>query len=489
MNDLLTSLQITCLFWFESSTLLQEIEDSPIPLLPRRQLVSDAKPTAGFRKWVTTILTTTMVAQNVVLLALLFVHRLKKINTSVRGKPGSEYRLLTVALMLGNKFLDDNTYTNKTWAEVSGINVNEVHIMEVEFLSNMKYCLFTSAEDWSKWQTLLGKFANFFERASVPQRSNPPAPILPPASSLHLPMSFPSPPASNQASPPYMADHAPAPLYGGHFGLTPAPSPLTYVSSGNTITQNTRKRSHEDDASEPPAKRVASNYQTFQSPHHYASAAPTYQQTRPALPALPNPIKYPSGTGSQLAQSQQLPPLNMPPRAMAMVYPNSSSAAQLHHIPALASSQPPSQFQSRQHSPFVTTGSAAASPTRSIPPSTVTLQPPVQLSPTYYLQQRNSPYRPIHHVSTLTYPPTTAALQNQPQTMAYSQMHYQPLGKTMQHAQSGRLPYVSQNVWLNENQQQSMTPVFNWPGFGGLGHGQQPHHQQVQRQQDLVTQQ
>ena len=39
-----------------------------------------------------------MVAQNVVLLALLFIYRLKKLNPTVRGKPGSEYRLLTVAL-------------------------------------------------------------------------------------------------------------------------------------------------------------------------------------------------------------------------------------------------------------------------------------------------------------------------------------------------------------------------------------------------------
>jgi len=130
--------EITCLFWFESADILQLVEDKQMPVLPPRQLVSDAKPTTGFRKWVTTILSTTLVAQNVVLLALLFIYRLKKLNPTVRGKPGSEYRLLTVALMLGNKFLDDNTYTNKTWAEVSGIIVGEIHIMEVEFLSNMK---------------------------------------------------------------------------------------------------------------------------------------------------------------------------------------------------------------------------------------------------------------------------------------------------------------------------------------------------------------
>jgi len=54
-------------------------------------------------KWVTTILSTTQVTQNVIILALLFIYRLKTQNTTVKGKLGSEYRLLTVALMLGNK--------------------------------------------------------------------------------------------------------------------------------------------------------------------------------------------------------------------------------------------------------------------------------------------------------------------------------------------------------------------------------------------------
>jgi hypothetical protein len=68
-----------------------------------KPLAADAFPTMGFFKWVTTILATTQVTQNVILLALLFIHRLKKFNPAVSGKKGSEYRLLTIALMLGNK--------------------------------------------------------------------------------------------------------------------------------------------------------------------------------------------------------------------------------------------------------------------------------------------------------------------------------------------------------------------------------------------------
>jgi hypothetical protein len=97
------SVQVTCLFWFENGTNLKKITDAtssptgPFPYIP------DARPTLGFRKWVATLLSTTQVKQNVVMLALLFIYRLKKANATVKGKPGSEYRLLTVALMLGNK--------------------------------------------------------------------------------------------------------------------------------------------------------------------------------------------------------------------------------------------------------------------------------------------------------------------------------------------------------------------------------------------------
>lgn len=97
--------QITCLFWFESTPTLQIAEEwtdtDPNALVKR--LVPDAIPSVAFRKWVVTILSTTQVTQNVILLALLFIYRLKTLNPKVKGKTGSEYRLLTVALMLGNK--------------------------------------------------------------------------------------------------------------------------------------------------------------------------------------------------------------------------------------------------------------------------------------------------------------------------------------------------------------------------------------------------
>lgn len=474
--------KITCLFWFESSDLLQQIEDSAIPLLPTRAIVSDAKPSTGFRKWVTTILSTTLVAQNVVILALLFIYRLKKLNPSVRGKPGSEYRLLTVALMLGNKFLDDNTYTNKTWAEVSGINVNEVHIMEVEFLSNMKYCLFTTVDDWTKWQSLLGRFAAYFERATRPQQALQMTSTLPPTSSFQLPLLLPSPPASNQASPPYTADLGPLGSNYGSIsqpGPSPAPSPHPFASAASAIPQNPRKRSYDEQSADTPRKRPTTHQ--YSSSGQWNRGQPVPRLTLPSLSIPSNQAS--SGAYAQAAShQQQLPPLNVPTRAMTMVYPGTSGAIQLPQVAALAgsasqpSSQMPSQYQSRQQSPYP--GSRTGSPTSALSQTTIPQFPAIQVSPNYYLQQRNSPYRPIHNVSTLLYPPPTSALHQRAANIEYDQMHYQPLGKTLQQRQPGRLPYVSQNVWLGGSQPESMTPVAQWPSFMHTRQQQHLIHQQ-----------
>lgn len=91
---------MTCFFWFEKTAILKAIEDG---LNPYHSLVPEAIPTVGFQKWATTVLSTTQVSQNVILLALLFIYRMKKFNSGVKGKKGSECRLLTIALMLGNK--------------------------------------------------------------------------------------------------------------------------------------------------------------------------------------------------------------------------------------------------------------------------------------------------------------------------------------------------------------------------------------------------
>ncbi|EMR09201.1 hypothetical protein PNEG_02538 [Pneumocystis murina B123] len=144
--------QIVCLIWFETDLTLFSIISNVQSL---NLLSPNSFPKEEFLSWNRGVLSSINISKNVIFLALLFIYRLKERNPMIRGKSGSEYRLLTIALILGNKFLDDNTYTNKTWAEITGISVKEIHVMEAEFLVNIHYSLLVSKTQWEDWQIIL----------------------------------------------------------------------------------------------------------------------------------------------------------------------------------------------------------------------------------------------------------------------------------------------------------------------------------------------
>ncbi|PCH33180.1 hypothetical protein WOLCODRAFT_62655 [Wolfiporia cocos MD-104 SS10] len=56
---------------------------------------------------------------------------------------------------MANKFVDDNTYTNKTWSEVSGIDLTEINKMEKEFLLGIDFGLYVDEATYNSWLNLL----------------------------------------------------------------------------------------------------------------------------------------------------------------------------------------------------------------------------------------------------------------------------------------------------------------------------------------------
>lgn len=477
--------QMTCLFWFESPKVHQAAEDigglSPHQRVPR--LTPNAIPSDSFKKWVHTILSTTQVTQNVVLLALRFIYRLKMTNPQVKGRPGSEFRLLTVALMLGNKFLDDNTYTNKTWADVSGIHVGEIHVMEVEFLSNMRYSLLVSKDEWETWLVSLAKFWEYCERSLKPISplalspshhafSPMPSPTYPlgPGSMASLPVGS-MYPANTQIQATNSASHSWPTTY---------QTPLSPLAHKPDLRNAYGKRElAEEDVTEPPAKRLVR--QTPQSlpsihtqPLTQSHALPTSTESR-RLPApqltlnMPAPMPTPGPTPGPYVQSavyggpaptaphlRSLPPLIPGQRAMATVFSQHPATTVAPQLPILATTGAgmSSLVSSGAVTPtgYVTAPAGYGTPTKRLSPvNSLTpsgafassplsdhfahvsgIHTPLSHSPSIYLQQRNSPYKPIRNVQTLLRPPPSASLQEyhlSGNAVPPTNMHYQPLGR------------------------------------------------------------
>jgi hypothetical protein len=468
--------QMTCLFWFQSVDDLKHAESirskpssAPIPRLPTL-----AKPYEQFRKWVYTVLSTTQVTQNVILLALLFIYRLKMSTPQIKGRAGSEYRLLTVALMLGNKFLDDNTYTNKTWAEVSCFAVQEIHVMEVEFLSNMRYNLLASATEWEAWLVKLAHFHEYYERAlrlpASPLRVTSPA-----TKDLNSPIPSPTSaamPSATDLLPVAAANYSPGSGQSQNWSAyqTNAISPL--ASKPPMEFPTSRKRSIDEDIFEHPAKRVApprlAQVPTASGmavrPNGPAEAARlpmppqlTLITSQPPQQAQPGPYSAPNGYPAPVSIPNQglvsLPPLQPGARAMSTVYqtpvasmvqqqapaptsngsslpPTAYTASALPSHPQLGfvtpnKHQSPAQLAAFGSSPMVEHFGASSAV------HTPISHTPMTNSPSFYLQQRNSPYKPIRHVNTLLYPPPSASLNQYHLAVPVqpTQMHYQPLGR------------------------------------------------------------
>ncbi|CAD6506210.1 BgTH12-07137 [Blumeria graminis f. sp. triticale] len=425
--------QITCLFWFESIEILNEAE-CMTPSLSIQAFRPEALPTNSFRKWVATILSTTQVTDKVIVLALLFIYRLKTYNPTVKGRSGSEYRLLTVALMLGNKFLDDNTYTNNTWAEVSGISVQEIHVMEVEFLSNMRYSLLASKEQWDEWHQKLRRFKHYCDesnRVPLMQYSLPP---------------MPSPPESTRAlTPPthQMQLHMSTPgiQWSAPIGLTP--------SAFNSVQGFPRKRSIEYASDEPPCKKISRSI-------NRPNLAETQSYIQPDMSCLPVPnlmvsknITMNSAMKPITSQTLVLPPLGSLPSANSRT-PSSMYVAN----PTTPSWAPPSSFNnpgvpftsqhnystpSRHASPHCATALQDLRSYNTSPNNSKFSTHPGHISPSIFLQQRSSPYKPIRNVQTLLYPPSFGSSQEN--FVCAEEMRYRPLGKKNENIRSGVVPH------------------------------------------------
>lgn len=483
---------MTCLFWFESTAKLNAIENR---LDTTQTLVPEVSPAWGFQKWVTTVLSTTQVSQNVILLALMFIYRLKKFNSGVKGKSGSEFRLLTIALMLGNKFLDDNTYTNKTWAEVSGISVQEIHIMEVEFLSNVRYNLFASAEEWNEWHAKLRCFLQFYRKASlVPEGNEQLLPKTPPALRIS-PSLGPTPPlpslspVSKLPSPPVNESLRALPNWNVSMNngssYAPALPPL-----GNEIPPSvtSRKRSRDEPTEEHPAKRVAVATNPPVATLSPSSALPSI----PTLPPVLTPTSAPSSNAQMARPISQLPRPNIPSTSSDLT-PNIPSSFS-HQLPPVSVRAMPSAYNtptsasnwvsqmplSTTTAPSVSNGMYTAPVSLPDPGrhhlgiSSATVSPalsaysahtsPTHLSPSFWLANRNSPYRPVRSVNTLLIPPPSASLQ-QHRSVPYDHIHYQPLGKTAAERRTGLVPYLHQDAWPQGPISQ---PVFHpTPNYSG----------------------
>ncbi|TPX71241.1 hypothetical protein SpCBS45565_g01214 [Spizellomyces sp. 'palustris'] len=155
-----------------------------------------------FQSFIMHILQATNVEAPVLLMALWFLKRLRAANPLVKAAEGSEYRLFATALLLANKVMDDHRFTNSAWSQVTGLSVEELNIMEREFLQSLEYRLHMPDYSYFLWLQSLQSFSCALNQARYkPTTLSAASPTdsavsVSPAANAVPPLIYPSSPAT-----------------------------------------------------------------------------------------------------------------------------------------------------------------------------------------------------------------------------------------------------------------------------------------------------
>ncbi|EGS21636.1 cyclin-like protein [Thermochaetoides thermophila DSM 1495] len=129
----------------------------------------------AFRKFVCQILTSTRLPSTTILLGMNYLAKRINMMDAVGQKPNNEgqiWRMLTIALLLGSKFLDDNTFQNKSWSEVSGISVQELNTLEYEWLGAIGWSLYVHLDESKDYQAWLANWKAWKETRKRERQTN-----------------------------------------------------------------------------------------------------------------------------------------------------------------------------------------------------------------------------------------------------------------------------------------------------------------------------
>ncbi|KAL9114017.1 MAG: hypothetical protein Q9227_001788 [Pyrenula ochraceoflavens] len=174
-------------FVAEMSQGMYALYDSPLRISDidlLRSVTPGVAVSSQYRKYVLQILSSTRLPSSTIMLGLFYMAERMKIlsDTGVDTRSsGTVYRMLTTGLLLGSKFLDDNTFQNRSWAEVSSIPVAELNKMELEWLFSFGWTIhgpmYHQTEGFHMWRQQWLTYKENMERAAKAKEAQKLAPI------------------------------------------------------------------------------------------------------------------------------------------------------------------------------------------------------------------------------------------------------------------------------------------------------------------------
>lgn len=97
------------------------------------------------------------------IVALILLDRLATERSSLVITPNTMHKLFLCAVLISSKFNTDMHISNSTWATVGGVRLEELNVLELEFLFLLGFSLVVKKEEYEKYEAELQKKAELPE--------------------------------------------------------------------------------------------------------------------------------------------------------------------------------------------------------------------------------------------------------------------------------------------------------------------------------------
>ncbi|ODV96216.1 hypothetical protein PACTADRAFT_33394 [Pachysolen tannophilus NRRL Y-2460] len=235
-----------------------------LTLLSINMLKQDQMDSTSLEIKLKNVLKATRLLRSTILLAIIYLsNKIESDNSNSCNNTEDVFTNVIMSLLISNKFNDDSTFTNKSWSQASGLNLNIINKLEIKYLQKLNYNLQikndasinsieTSYKNWSlngiqktEATTKSNGNAQAQQLSSLPMPSNNPATAFYPSPILED--GFPP------SSPPYVTYpygnpdvYSTPPLQGsGFYDYTGQTTP--YMTSSPSVVTNTSGNSNGSD--------------------------------------------------------------------------------------------------------------------------------------------------------------------------------------------------------------------------------------------------
>lgn len=117
-------------------------------------LTSSFIPSITIKKYLERIINYTEAEESTFIIALIYIDRLNNISKVILT-PNNIHRIIFVAILLAIKYNEDSTYEFEHYAQVAGVSVNELKVLEFEFVCLMQFNLFINKKDYDNYKVYL----------------------------------------------------------------------------------------------------------------------------------------------------------------------------------------------------------------------------------------------------------------------------------------------------------------------------------------------